>query len=318
MYGLWRYVYMALVIILTISFLIITFLLYQLATTNELLINTKRVLNSTEFQLAASKNILNTIQEQLDDTEIRLLSAENKLKDINNQLQVRQRENDKILSDYSVLRAQINNKLGLSQQDRQNFMTPDNSLLSVTVDEITGDYSEDVNGRWADYERLYRWVINNIYYSYDSRIPLLPELISGTLSWKAEYWRTPEETLLDETGDCEDMSTLLASMLENYNEGRYAVWLIEIQSKVPVPRGHIAVAFPVEGDGLTILDPAGSYYTGYPYSSLNALSYSVAVNRWLSHWRKEMPDAEIKGIFSDNMFKEFSGTDEFLIWLQER
>ena len=78
----------------------------------------------------------------------------------------------------------------------------------------------------------------------------------------------------------------------------------------------MAVAFPVQGGKLTILDPAGNYYTGQ-YGSLGSSSISTAVNNWLSHWQSEMPDAEIVGVFSEDIFEEFSSTAEFITWAQE-
>ena len=90
-----------------------------------------------------------------------------------------------------------------------------------------------------------------------------------------------------------------------------------IQSSDPEVAGHVAVAFPVAGGKLTILDPTANYYTGYQYGSLRSESDSVAVNQWLSYWITDMPGVEIVEIFSENSYDQFSGTDEFLIWLKE-
>ena len=147
-------------------------------------------------------------------------------------------------------------------------------------------------------------------------MPILPENISGELLWWQEYWRMPEETLEDETGDCEDMAVLLASMLRSYNEGEYQIWVLGIRSSVPEVKEHMAVAFPVQDGKLTILDPAGNYYTGQ-YGSLQSESISIAVNNWLSHWQREMPGAEIVEVFSEDVHEEFSSTAEFVIWAQE-
>ena len=122
---------------------------------------------------------------------------------------------------------------------------------------------------------------------------------------------------MDETGDCEDMALLLASMLRSYNEPNYDVWVLLIRSSVPEVPGHAAVAFPVAGGRLTILDPAGNYYTGYPYGTLQSESASVAVSKWLSHWAREMPGAEIVEAFSETDYQQFSSTDEFLTWVKE-
>ena len=126
----------------------------------------------------------------------------------------------------------------------------------------------------------------------------------------------PEDTLEDGAGDCEDMAALLASMLLSYNDGEYAIWMLVIRSE-KLGLGHIAVAFPVQDGRLTILDPAGNYYTGQ-YGPVNSSNVSNAINNWLSHWQKAMPDAEITTVFSEDIFEEFSSTAEFITWAQEQ
>jgi len=218
---------------------------------------------------------------------------------------------------YISIREQINVRLALTPQVEQSFLTSGSLAVSVKVQEITGGYSENVTEYWRDFYRLYRWVVDNISYSSDSYMPFLPETISGVFAWSKECWRTPEETLADETGDCEDMAVLLASMLRSYNEGKYDIWILKIISSTPEAPGHVAVAFPVAGGNLTILDPAGNYYTGYPYGTLGSESTSVAVNQWLSHWRNDMPGVEIVEMFSETDYQQFSGTAEFITWSKE-
>jgi hypothetical protein len=111
------------------------------------------------------------------------------------------------------------------------------------------------------------------------------------------------------------MATLLASLLLNYNSHRYGVWLIEIQDS---DSGHLAVAFPVNGGNLTILDPAGNYYTGYLTGSLHSESITAAVQNWLAYWSKEMPGVAITAVFSDDFYREFSGTPAFIDWAENR
>ena len=157
-------------------------------------------------------------------------------------------------------------------------------------------------------------MVNNIEYSDDSYLPYLPPLPQGSLVWMQECWRMPEETLEDEAGDCEDMALLLASLMLGYNQHTYGVWAIEISNE---DSGHLAVAFPVAGDKLTILDPAGNYYTGYPSGQLRSNDINRAINDWLSHWAQSMPGAEISFVFSDDLYEQFSNTDEFINWCKE-
>ena len=287
--------------------------LVELDTTKAQLTDTKTLLDTTQTQLVDTEAELGTIKAQLVDTETQLNVTKTQLDTTTIQLETEKANNSRMLSQYVGLKQEIDSKMGRTQEDMQSFITPNDSSVSARVMEITGGYSGDVNDYWKDAKRLYSWVVSNISYSYDSYMPILPETISGELIWGQECWRMPEETLEDETGDCEDMAVLLASMLLSYNEGDYAIWAIEIRSE---DAGHVAVAFPVQGGKLTILDPAGNYYTGQ-YGALDSSNISYAVNKWLSHWQRQMPNAEIVRVFSGNFYEEFSSTAEFITWAQE-
>jgi len=327
MYNIWEKLFIAVVILLVGASAVGGYSLYkwnvtknQLIDTEVKLSNTVIELDNTKAQLIDTEGELDTTKAQLADTEAQLstITAElyltkNQLDMTANQLETEKNKNSQMLNQYVSLKEQVNIRLGDTSEDRQSFITPNNSLVSAKVLEITGGYSGDVNDYWRDCERLYRWVVNNISYSYDSYMPVLPESISDGLVWQQDYWRMPQETIEDETGDCEDMAVLLASMLRNYNEGEYSIWVLVIRSG---QSGHVAVAFPAQGGRLTILDPAGNYYTGQ-YGSLDSSDISIAVNNWLSHWQSQMPDAEIIRVFSEDVFKEFSSTAEFITWTQE-
>ena len=326
----WKILFSAAAILLAGCVIICGVLGYKLNATEAQLNATKTQLESAKTQLDASKTELESTRSQLDaseaeleDTEIRLVATENlldiretELDATRSQLEVMDGERNQILARYSKFREQINMRLG-SGYDCQSFITPDDPTISDKVREITGGYSEDVNEYWRDFERLYRWVTRNIEYSYDSYTPVLPEIMERTLIWSREFWRMPAETLEDKTGDCEDMTALLASMLLNYNEGRFAVWCVVIRTPSPEVAGHVAVAFPVEGEELTILDPAGNYLTGF-YGSIGSKDVAVAIREWLSHWEREMPGAQIYMAFSTDFYREFSSTEEFINWVRER
>ena len=134
----------------------------------------------------------------------------------------------------------------------------------------------------------------------------MPEL----MLWKADYWRLPSETLAEGTGDCEDMATLLASMILNYSGGECACWVIMWTSG---EASHAAVAVPSMGDTLTILDPVGQYTTGLG----RVLSDSSAVNEWLSHW-SSVSSAYVSGVLSTTEGGLFGSTDDFVEWANAR
>jgi len=281
----------------------------ELDNVNVQLGETKNILNIAENQLIEVENELSTTKAELNETVTNLNMTKN-------QLQITRDDKTQMLNKYSGFKRQIANRIGATNEDRQGFITTDNYLVYEKAQEITRGYSEDTNEYWGDLYRLYKWVVNNISYSHDSYVPLLPESLSGELIWHGEYWRLPEETLEDATGDCEDMATLLISLMRSYNQENYAVWGMAISSGVPDISGHIGVAFPVKGGKLTILDPAGNYYTGY--GSLVAESSYDAVNKWLAHWENDIPEAFISAVFADDFYYEFSNTTGFLEWLEGR
>jgi hypothetical protein len=249
------------------------------------------------------------------DTENARLTSEYQTLDTENARLIQ--ESLKGNEDYSKMVEEVNRRLGDSCEDRKSFVTPGDAAVAAKVLAITGGYSSDTTEQWADYYAMYDWVVQNIYYSYDSRVPELPSAL-GTLalSWQKDYWRMPSETLEDETGDCEDMACLLASMIMNYTSGAYPVWVIVGTSPTV---GHAAVAFPVAGGGLTILDPAGKFFTRNPAPSgpIGSQPVATAVSQWLEYW-SEYPSAFVAGIFSDTTCETFTNTDEFVLWVTEQ
>ncbi|MEM2740392.1 MAG: transglutaminase-like domain-containing protein, partial [Candidatus Bathyarchaeia archaeon] len=126
----------------------------------------------------------------------------------------------------------------------------------------------------SDYQlsvkELYDYVKKNVKYAYDPPVPY-PPLISDfergvyvKMTYK-QIILSPSEVLSYGQGDCEDQAILLYALIRCYQRyvygGEYILWLLDITLRDG--GGHVAVAFSI-GGGLTILDTASSYYTGYP------------------------------------------------------
>lgn len=293
----------------------------KLETSENNLTETKEKLTATELLLTVARQELNdvatelnTTNTKLQNTEFELAETESQLATTKYQLEISEEEQEAMQVQYANFREEINFRFGQGE-NCQKFITPDNDLVSAKATEMAGNYYDNAAEIWRDYERLYRWVLSNIEYSSDSYFPFIPETLGNELIWTQECWRMPEETLKDETGDCEDIALLLASLMLSYNNHNYDVWAIGISNEAS---GHLAVAFPVADDEFTILDPAGNYYTGFP--GTRPLSYDITktINDWLLYWRDKMPNAEIDSVFSDSYFCEFSNTEEFITWVKER
>lgn len=331
MNNVWKKLSIVVIVLFVISSVLAGNILHSLNTTREQLANTesqltttigelnttKTELGDTKAHLSTTKTQLTAKETQLDLANSQLVTTKTELTNVRAQLQTANNEKSQLLSSYASLKNNINVRFGWTQQDRQSFITPSDTTVSAKVREITTAYSGDASKLWRDYEIIYRWVVKNIEYSYDSYLPLLPSTLSGTFTWRKGFWRMPAETLTDKTGDCEDMALLLNSMLRNYNTIN-AKWVIIISSSISGIPSHAAVAFPVQGGQLTILDPAGNYYTGVQYGSLRSESATLAINNWLSYWGTEIPGAFVGRVFSENLDREFSTTAEFLTWLSQR
>jgi hypothetical protein len=129
---------------------------------------------------------------------------------------------------------------------------------------------------WGSIWEIYTYVRRSIVYVKDPPIPIPPP------SWSLEEGNyvnetldsiilSPSETLNLKQGDCEDQAILLYAMIKAYWKhiygGEFRLWLMHVMFNDG--SGHLAVAFParLSASGevkLTILDTAGSYYTGTP------------------------------------------------------
>ena len=284
MQSLWKKLFIAVTVLLVISFALDASLWQQLNATRIQLNETISQLNDTTAQL-------NAVSPGMDS-----LIA----------------ERDRVLNSYADLRRQINLRLGVGQ-DCQSFITPDDPEISAWVQEITGGYSEEE--LWKDYARLFQWTMRNVKYSLDSPVPILPESPDGTLEWKKDFWRTPVQTISDGTGDCEDISLLLTSLMLNYNQRRYPVWIVGVKTTGSNPRAHVAVAIPSANNQLSFFDVPGRYYT--PFANVGGFgSQDVpqALTHWLNHLEEEMVGAQVYVAFSENFYQEFSGNEEFIDW----
>jgi len=104
MQSLWKKLFIAVTVLLVISFALDASLWHQLNAT-------KSQLNDTIAQLNETTARLNTIQPEMDSLKA---------------------ERDRVVEGYANLREQINLRLGIGQ-DSQSFITPDDPEISAKV-----------------------------------------------------------------------------------------------------------------------------------------------------------------------------------------
>lgn len=87
-------------------------------------------------------------------------------------------------------------------EEMMEFVAPNDRCVKKQVEKITAECDD----KWEGYSSIHYWVRENIDYRYDEdRFD------------EREYWKFPDETLIDEEGDCEDQAILRSSMLICYD-----------------------------------------------------------------------------------------------------
>lgn len=261
----------------------------------------------------------NTIR--MKDYEIALLQSQiinlqGEINSLNDQLTTLRAAYNAYMSAYQSLENKVNQRW--NQINTEQFITPQDQSVREIVFIITGGWSNpsDWNEFWDDVEAMYNWVVNNIEYRSDGLYPVLPSDPSGNLDFQNEMWQFANETLTLRKGDCEDMAILLCSMIRCYSNRQYWVECIVIESSTV---GHIAVQIPVSEGELTILDPAGEYFTHDFWGNLVSKDIAAEINNWLNYWKSEMgSDVHVTRVFSDYIDKTFDSTDDYVAWMYNR
>jgi hypothetical protein len=84
----------------------------------------------------------------------------------------------------------------------KSYITPECQTVKEALESILGDPPYTLSQ--CGFDDIRDWVADNIAYKSDKE------------RWGKDYWQTPEETLAYRTGDCEDYSILLCSLLRAY------------------------------------------------------------------------------------------------------
>jgi chaperonin cofactor prefoldin len=216
-------------------------------------------------------------------------------------------------ANYSEILEFIEIRFGLVEDDARQFITPNDETVGELVDLLVTPFDGDWDKAWNDFLAMFYWVYNNVEYSYDSPLPVLPPdlLEGGDIEWFGEFWQYPVETIYFGHGDCEDQALLLTSMIKNYGEGNTYAYCIGISNG---DSGHMAVALPVTDNRMVIFDPTGSYYSAEWSGEVAFWDVTSALQDWLEWWSDQIPGAEVTMFFDEEDYFEFDGNDDFLDW----
>lgn len=252
------------------------------------------------------------LQNQISNMNKKMIELENTIKSY----QVYKQEYQSFKIAYQNLRNIVNQRIIHSNVTL--FITPYDLAVNEIVYKITGGWSNpsDINEFWKDIKALYNWILNNIEYRSDGLYPILPLEPYEKVNFEDEMWQFSNETLKLKKGDCEDMAILLCSMIRCYVKGRYPIEVIAICSETS---GHAALQIPVSGYKLVILDPAGKYYSQDALGNIIANDIKAEISRWINYWKPSMGgNIQVSRVFSDEIDKEFTSTNEYLAWMYSR
>jgi len=99
----------------------------------------------------------------------------------------------------------------MTASESKPYVTPECPLVKEALRDILGDPPYEPCR--AGFDDTRDWVAINIDYMSDEE------------RWGEDRWQTPEETLSYRTGDCEDFSILLCSLLRAYGIGAEQVYV---------------------------------------------------------------------------------------------
>ena len=97
-----------------------------------------------------------------------------------------------------------------TESEFKSYITPECQSVKEALRDILGDPPYELSQ--VGFDDIRDWVAINIDYMSDGK------------RWGEDYWQTPEETLSYRTGDCEDFSILLCSLLRAYGIGAERVY----------------------------------------------------------------------------------------------
>jgi hypothetical protein len=178
-----------------------------------------------------------------------------------------------------------------TESEFRSYITLDCLSVQEALQDVVG--APPYEPSQAGFDAIRDWVADNIAYKSDQD------------RWGGDYWQTPEETLSYRTGDCEDFSILLCSLLRAYGIDAERVYVT-----LGVDGGEDGHAFLVED----------WYYDGEWRRLESQAPARLSSYAWLgclgSHPDSALDKYEITAVFNDLYYHEDG--DESFSWGQDQ
>jgi len=183
----------------------------------------------------------------------------------------------------------IASELPMTESESKSYVTPECPSVKEALQDILGEppYEASQSG----FDDIRDWVAINIDYMSDEE------------RWGEDHWQTPEETLSYRTGDCEDFSILLCSLLRAYGIGAEQV--------------YVALGVDGEEDGHAFL--IEDWYHAGEWRRIEAQA-SARVSSWrrLIGLRTHHPDSALDKYEISAAFNDIYYYDESSSWDEEQ
>jgi len=193
-------------------------------------------------------------------------------------------------------------------QNTMEIITPEDPVVSAQSADIVAYPDGELS--WTDMNYLNSWVGNNIAYNHDTAV-----WCPYSHTDRFEYWQSPNRTIMEGRGDCEDQANLLLSLFLAEQDVGYAyVALVDFSDDT----GHAVVFINVEGDNMFIYDPTfdsawffgllttgGWKSDGCGSETAKIAEYEMKAGRSIDR---------IRAVYNDKTYQSFSTMQEFYDW----
>ena len=166
---------------------------------------------------------------------------------------------NKLVESYEKLRLQC----GELEQISDRILTPSDKIPDMLKQARPEMVKDIVHGELGlrpetppetKAKKVLEWLMLNLEYLDDDFHQYLAD---GVLESYQDFLSLPNETLARGGGDCEDLATLIYTMLKTVLKKGEQIYIVQIGGSGV---WHVGVIYRV-GDKIMILDPAGSYVT---------------------------------------------------------
>jgi hypothetical protein len=190
----------------------------------------------------------------------------------------------------------VNTHQPKSYEELLNYVRPDDVKDFISHQQEIGFFT---NNTVDDVDKLWKYVDSHVSYRYDSDT-------SG-----GEYWKLPNETLVQGWGDCDDWSNLFVSLVKAYD---YSLKCYSI--RLP---DHLGAFCKINNSG-TMTYGFFDQNTKIKRFSSQGNDESLireTMNSYFSEYGLTRDESQIINSFDDRQYFIFGSNDDFVSWAKE-